>query len=146
MDKIEQLLDAEADVQAQIEEMMEERADEANTQMLGLLLSVSDRDPDVYDRYTADSALAMSDYAAVPVLQRGLQWRDDVAAQFVAAKMQTWLEQYGLPLLEMIEGNGRTIDDIRKSMTKEQLIAAGRKGVGKDRYNGAKERRRSSQG
>lgn len=142
MGQIENILDMEAENQADIDDFADSKADEAYILMSSLLNSIDERDSEIYAHFEADPLSTIEDYQSMAIMERGLGWLVDMSAQFAAARMQTWIEVYGVEFLAMAEANGRKVEGISQSMSKGDLLKAGKIGVGKERFDNAKIKRK----
>lgn len=142
-DPVETLLDAEADKQAEIDELTEDRAEEFRNRYMELLWNVDARDQVLWSRFIEDTEVTLADYEAVDVQDRDPSWGTGLAALWAAARQQAWLEVYGVDLIEIAEREGRKIESTVNRMTKEQLHQAATQGVGKKRFQDARSRRQA---
>lgn len=141
--KIEALLDLEAAAQADIDEFHDERQVQAAERIRNLLDFPEERDPRLFERLGASTEDSFADYFAIPYLERDPIWAASLSALTVAARMQAFIEYYGLEAIQMFQNNGRAINEFRKTMSKAELKEAALKGIGKARINGEKDRRRT---
>jgi hypothetical protein len=143
MSDIEALLDAEADKQAEIDELTEDRAEDFRNRYMELLWNVDARDQALWAEFIEDTTITLEDYEAVDVPDRDPSWGVGLAALFAAARQQAWLEVYGVDLIEIAEREGRKIEKTVNRMTREQLKQAATQGVGKKRFEDARARRQA---
>jgi len=142
--KIEELLDAEASAQADIDDQHEALQERAADRIDEILRFPEQRDPEIFELMGGSAEDMFEDYFEVPLLERDMLWQGALSAMVVAARMQTWIELFGLEALAMFHANGRKIDRIRKTMSKAEIKEAAFKGIGKARINGEKDRRRTA--
>ena len=142
--KTEELLDAEASAQADIDEHYEELQERAADRVDEILRDPGQRDPEIFELIGGSAEDPFESYFDVPLLERDLLWQGALSAMVVAARMQTWVELFGLNALALYQANGRKIDDIRKTMSQAEIREAALAGIGKARINGEKDRRRAA--
>jgi hypothetical protein len=142
-DKIEQLLEAEADKQALIDELTEDRSEAFRARYMELLWNVAERDQALWAGFIEDTAVTLADFEAVDVPDRDPSWSIGIAAMFAAARQQAWLEIYAEDLIAIAENEGRKIERNVNGMTREQLKKAATQGVGKKRFEDARARRQT---
>ena len=144
MNKVEALLDAEASVQADIDELHEQYADELELRIAELLNTPEERDEALFVYLGSDPADAFGDFFTIPVLERDPLWAASLSSLTIAARMQAFLEILGPSAFELFQENGRKIQKIAKSMSRKELTQAAQQGIGKARINGEKERRKQA--
>jgi hypothetical protein len=143
-DPIETLLDEEADKQAEIDEVTQDGQNQFRSRYAELLNDVDERDPDLWALYVADITVTEQDYMLVPPLDRDHEWSNGFSAMLAAVFQQAWLEIHGLGFIEIAEKNGQKIDRQVNQMTRSQLKEAAIKGVRKQRFQDARDRRQSA--
>jgi|GEM_PF-3766840 len=141
MADVEKFLDAEADRQAELDELIEQNTDAAAKRMHELLLDTAERDAELFELYGAEPQLVVADLEAVPVVQRDVEWSSQFAAIYVAAKMQTWIEMYGREVLRISEDGGNRIKKYAGKLNVRELVDAGKTGIGKKRIGNARNKR-----
>lgn len=144
MSKIEKFLDKEAQKQADIDELHEEKVTLAVQRIDELLLDPRERDPEIFELLGAPIDETFDQYFDVPELERDLLWAASLSALATAARMQSWLELYGVEALAQFQQAGRDLDNLRKQMSHQELKKAALKGIGKARINGEKAKRKSN--
>lgn len=144
MNRVENLLDAEAEVQADIDELHEQNEEQLELRIAELLNRPEERDADLFIYMGSDPVDSVGDFFAVPVLERDPLWAASLSALTVAARYQAWLEIVGPAAFELFQENGRKIQKVARAMTRGELIKAAEQGIGKARINGEKERRRQA--
>ena len=142
MKTAEDLLNAEARSQADIDEFHEARMDAAIQRIDEIVNDPGQRDVELFELFGAPVDDTPDDYIAIPVFERDAWWANSLSALMVAARMQTWIEMYGLDALEMFERNGEEINSLAREMDNSLVKEAAIKGIGKARINGEKERRK----
>lgn len=140
---VESLLDAEADKQALIDELTEDRKEAFRARYMELLWNVQERDQALWSMFIEDTGVTLADFEAVDVPDRDPSWGTGMAALFAAARQQAWLEVYSLDLIAIAENEGRKIEQSVNRMTREQLKQAATQGVGKRRFTDARTRRQA---
>ena len=141
---IEQLLDLEADMQADIDGFVESKSDEFADRLRNLLLSANERNPSTWEAFDAHPTLTLIDYGLVEIHSRGPQWTAEVSTMVAAARAQAWIEVHGLEYLATINRHADEITAHARTMSTADLKAAAVQGVGKARYNGAIARKNSA--
>jgi hypothetical protein len=139
--KVDALLEAEADKQARIDELTENRQDIATARLTELLENPDERDFELWERFVEDPELTLSDFEAVDVFDRGPEWVAGLSAIWAAAEVQTWMEVYAVDIIEIAEEEGRAISDTTADMAREEMSEAAKQGIGKQRFEDAKRRR-----
>lgn len=140
---VEKLLDAEADKQALIDEITEDREESFRNRYQELLWNVDERDTELWAIFVEDATITLADFEAVDVINRDHEWIAGMSAMLAATKQQAWLEVFGVDLLEIAENEGRKIDRQVNKLSKDQLKIAAVKGVGKKRFADARDRRQA---
>lgn len=145
MSKVDSLLDAQADKQAEIDEVTEERQERFRARYMELLWNVAERDHTLWSRFIEDTQITTADFEEVEPEDRDPEWSVSLAALWAAARQQAWLEIYGVDLIELAEKQGRKIEQNVNGMTREQLKTAAVQGIGKKRFQDARDRRAAIQ-
>lgn len=141
---VEKLLDVEADKQALIDEITEDREEVFRNRYLQLLNDVGARDPDLWSEFVGDIEVTEEDYMNVPVFNRDHEWHMGFLAMIAAVRQQAWLEIFATDVIAIAENEGRKVEKQVNNMTKAQLQEAAVKGVGKQRFADASTRRRAA--
>lgn len=142
---VDYLLDAQADKQALIDEVTEEKQEEFRARYMELLWNVAERDHILWSRFIEDTQITVADFEEVEVDDRDPEWSIALAALWAASRQQAWLEVYGIDLIELAEKEGRKIETSVNGMTREQLKTAAVQGIGKKRFQDARDRRAALQ-
>ena len=140
--RIEALLDAEAENQAEIDAYAEERESPYRDLFASLLVEVDFRDPEVFALFDVPVEIVLADYTDVPVPDRGAEWHVSLGAMWAAAKWQAWVELFGTDFLAFAKANGQKIRALASRMPRGDLKAAAVQGVGKDRMQAKADARR----
>lgn len=141
---IEKLLNAEADKQAELDELIEGKSPEALEMFRDLLTNADNRDAELFEEFGIDPSLTVADYEAVLPFDRGPDWVMGFSAMWAASRMQVWLDLYALDILELSEREGRKIEKITKGMELADMVKAGKQGIGKERFKAARERKKNA--
>jgi N-methylhydantoinase A/oxoprolinase/acetone carboxylase beta subunit len=140
-DQVEKLLDLEADKQARIDEATESGEADARAMMDDLMRYTANRDVELFEYFGADPGLTLLHFEATEMNDRGPGWSAMFSAMWAAASFQVWLEIYAMDMLAIAEEEGHEIDKVLKTMSKEQIQHAAKKGISKERFRRARERR-----
>jgi hypothetical protein len=139
--KQEKLLDMVADNGDDIEADVEEKQDEAAEIMHRVLTDPAFQDEELFTRLGLEVGMTVTELQAVPVLERGVEWSDAMAALILAARLTAWAQTQGVDSLEASENHGRALTAQVARMQKNNAVEAARHGVRKDRREAAKKRR-----
>jgi hypothetical protein len=138
---INALLDKEAEAHAEIDGFVEDKEAAFSEGMYDLLLSANNRNISIWEAFGAHPELTLIEYGMVEIHSRGPQWNAEVSTMVAAARMQTWVNVFGVEYLALVERNAQTITAAANRLDNKGLREAAKLGIGKARFDGAKERR-----
>jgi len=141
----ELLLDHVAEIHADIDNLLEDRAEDITARIQELLFVPDERNMFMTEWEGDFGDVSIVDYIELNPFDRGPQWVADVSAMAAAATRQTWIEVLGAPFLGYVERATDKFEAIRKGidkhLLKEELKEAAKTGIGPDRFKDAKEKR-----
>lgn len=139
--KIEDLLDAEARRQADIDDLHEDHTKAISVRIEELLFNPGERDKELFELMGAPLEDIPDDYFSVPVFDRDVLWGASLSSLVVASRMQAWLEISVISTIEIAEQSGHEVNAIVSHMTTEEVKEAAIQGISKARIDGEKKRR-----
>lgn len=139
---VDKLLDAEAEKQAELDEIVERAQPTVQARIFELLTNVEGRNENMFGNAGADINLVIADFESIPVVSRDMGWQAAFSAVFVAARTQAYAELILPGIIEASEYSGQAIKKIADKMPKEELKEAAKQGIGKSRIKSATEKRR----
>ena len=145
--RIEALLDAEAENQAEIDARTEEKSPAFRVIYADLLVGTENRDLDVFAFFGLigdDAMLTAADFSDVPVPERDSEWHRLFSWTLGAAKWQANIDSGAIDadFLAFAKANGQKIRALASRMPRGDLKAAAVQGVGKDRMQAKADARR----
>lgn len=140
-DKIEKFLDAEADYQAAIDELLERDEMDLEERIGELLEDAEERDAELFEYFAVDPNETLGDYVLVPVFERGPLWVAGFSALFGACETQAYMEIMLVDVLKKADKHYDRIEAARSQLTSGELRKAAIQGIGKARITNAKEAR-----
>ncbi len=139
--KQEKLLDTVADNADDIEADVEDKAEEAATIMHQVMTDPSKQDAELFEALGVPPGTTIQGLSTVPVVDRGIEWQDDMTGLVAAAKLTAWVHTQGVDALVNAEKHGANMVRLEKPLNRSEAAQAGKAGVRKDKRIAAKERR-----
>lgn len=143
MSDVDRFLDAEAEKQAELDGIVEDKQQALKDRIYQLLTEPEERDEELFERAGTDTDLVIADFESTPVVNRDINWQIAFASLSAASRMQAYAEIILPDILEASGSHGQKIQKIATKMDNGELKSAAKQGIGKGRIKGASERRRT---
>ena len=106
---------------ADIDDDVDDSADDFRARVSELLINTGARDRDLWESEEVDVDMSVVEFMEVPQPFRNSEWNQRIAAVFAMAQMQAWLEFHALNMIDTAEASGKKLQSIATTLPRAEL-------------------------
>ncbi len=106
---------------ADIDDAVDDAADDFKARVNELLHNTGARDRDLWESEEVDVDMSVIEFMDVPPPFRNSEWNQRIAAVFAMAHFQAWLEFHALDMIDTAENSGQQLQEVAATLPKSEL-------------------------